>query len=223
MPDIREPWAVYELDGDGVDAKGNGPALDVTGAGTGKLGSGAVLVENPSPPDFAFLLSTTEDSAFGFWYDVQAGDLTFGGDGLVALTVRNGSTRLVFSLGSDGVDMTLTLTGTSAKSETAVGLSVGWNHFAFSRSGNSTQFYVNGVAVGAASNVVPSATGVTEETLSLSEGGGLFDQPVFAQVAYTVAEWAYIYNSGNGRLYTDWNPAAAGGNGRINLLTMGVG
>jgi hypothetical protein len=198
-PTIRAPWAVYELaGGSGVDAAGNGPEADVTNSGPGKLDEGAFVVA--ANADLSFF--STEGS-LGFWYHVQEGDLTFGGGGLFIATLGNDD--IAFLLGSDGTNITLELIGATTKSETTPVVTTGWHHFSFSRTGNSTQFFANGVAVGSASNVVPNTSGFGSFGLSVNEGGGRHDQPVFAQVAYTAEEWAYIYNSGAGRAYSTWS------------------
>lgn len=201
---IRAPWAVYEMDGgSGVDSVENGPELTVTNSGPGKLEEGAYSLQSPGGPDFDFLMS---GGSFGIWYDVQEGDPLFGGSGLWILQLANGVNRLTFDIGSDGTNIVLSIgaEGATIKSEVTPVTSAGWHHFGFVRNGDSSQFYVDGIACGTASNATTGSTVSVSESMGVNEGGGRFDQAVFAEVAYTPEEWAYIYNGGAGRAYEDW-------------------
>lgn len=222
---VREPWAVYELE-DLTDATGNQGNLDLReNAGAGRLGQGAAATNKVfGAGDLAFLF--TGSSSFGIWYNVTANDLLFGdGLGLAESMLQSTATpSFIFGVGCDGTNIQIYLTGATTVTATTPVTTAGWHHFGFTRTGNSTQFFSDGVAVQAASDIAPAAEGGSDfYAFGLGEGQGRHDQITLAQVAYTAEEWAYIYNSGAGRLYEDWNPPAAGGNGHINLLTMGCG
>ena len=208
-PTIRQPWAVYELDGSGVDAVGNGPVADITNAGAGVIGQGA-FVTNFSGMGDAIDFILTGTGSFGLWYNVTSGDLAWEfGDGLFGCTLYGDPETFFFNIGSDGTNIQLFLVGTNTtKTETTPVTTAGWHHFAFTRNGDTTQFYVDGVAVGLPEAVTPLADGFGDTfgfIAQVVEGGGRHDQPVFAEVAYTAEEWAYIYNAGAGRLYSTWS------------------
>ncbi len=212
---VREPWAVYELDGSGVDAIGNGTVADLTNTGAGILGSAAAQTTfGDTGTDLDFLL--TGNGTFGFWYNVTSGDLAWEfGDGLISCSITGDPENFYFNIGSNGTNIQMFLLGTNTtKTETTAITTAGWHHFAFTRTGNVTQFYVDGVAVGSPEEVTPlteGSGGLFSLSIGQSEGGGRHDQIVFAEVAYTTEELAYIYNASVGRLYVDWNPAPPSG------------
>lgn len=230
---VREPWAVYELDGDSTDATGNQGTLEqIDNPNMGILGQGATGIgQNLTLTEANFLF--TGSSSFGFWYNITAGDLTWSdGDGLTSSFLGSDPDSYYFNLGCDGTNIILYLHGSVSKDQITSITAAGWHHFAFTRVTNSIQFFVDGVAVGTPSDVVPGSDsgGSDQFTIGLSEGSGIFDQPVFAEVAYTAEEWDYIYNSGVGRLYVDWNPvetsigiASFGSGGGFGNLSHGNG
>lgn len=229
MPDIREPWAVYEMDtatGLGTDSVGNGPAMDANGSGAGILGQANFGLQNPTPTSFDFVLDSGQNSSFGFWYNLKAEDLVETDSVFANLVIDQtpATDYLEFQFAIISSVLSLRLVADVDKVVATGSLAAGWHYLSFSKTGSSVQFFVNGAAVGSASAITIASTGGNgSEIVGVNNGWGLVDQITFAQVAYTAEEWAYIYNSGAGRLYADWNPPAAGGNGRINLLTMGVG
>ncbi len=212
---IRAPWALFECEaGTGIDAVGNVADLSNFGVAAGKLGDGTPGLQNSGTNNFLFIVDSEQDSSFGFWYELKAEDISEGGQSVLAgLTIDElfGGSNKILNFLVRFVDNVLTLQIAAADvsyKDTSLGsLAAGWHHFAFSKTGDTLQFYLNGVAVGTSSALAVPAVGEGSgvELIGINNGYGSIDQPVFAQVAYTAEEWAYIYNSGAGRLYADWS------------------
>lgn len=200
---IRAPWAVYELDGSGIDAVGNGPEMSLSGEGAGRIGSGAFVANAGSSNNFAFLLT---GGSFGLWYHVQEGEPT-SGSGLVAASVNTPEGNFEFQVTSDGETILIGASGDNTVSVSLPGITPGWNYFGFSRNGNSTQFIANGGLVGSPATLTPASGSFANDVVTLVDGGGRFDQPMYSTFQYTADEWAYIYNAGAGLAYSAWNVA----------------
>jgi hypothetical protein len=187
------------------------------------LRDGAFVADALSIGNFEFIADAVGGVSFGLWYNVQEGEPT-SGSGLVSTEFGDADGGISFQINSDGATIILTISGDTAESVAVPGIAAGWNYFGFTRTGTSVQFVANGAPIGSPVTVTSSA-GTGNEIIGLVDGGGRFDQPMFAQVAYTADEWAYIYNGGDGRAYSAWeiSGAAATGIGHINHLTMGCG
>lgn len=204
---IREPFALFELDGSGVDAMGNATDAIIEDVGSGILGSGAVRTNYAN--EFGYFMAATSGASFGLWYNVQPGEIT-GGNLLLYIVISSNLDQFIeFDISSDGSNLYASVVGSSGNSRTLTGVSNGWNYFGFTRTGNTTRIVCNGDFAGTSFTAVPE--NFANNTLVIPVfAAGSHDQVVFAQVAYTAEEWAYIYNSGVGRLYADWNaPTAA--------------
>lgn len=198
---IRQPIAVFELNGNGLDAVGGVNSVGSDGAYSAAILNQGLNTERTTSDGGAnsYGVSLANDVGFGFWANVDSVAMGFEDEdqGQVYLP----GWRLYMTGSGIVGTLRVKIVGTSIVTREVVLVS-GWHYFSASiDSDGNGQVYVDGVAVGS-----PASTGasVNTETAIQSSQYGKLDQFTIGP-AYSESEWSYVYNSGAGREYSDWD------------------
>jgi hypothetical protein len=210
---IRAPWAVYENadeSSNGQSETGNGP--DLTGYNWGDtpgiVGDAIYGGAGPSVPETSAGLNLAADFSVGFWREIKStSDDSVNAVGSY-VGIYETVEALTFTLANFAVADVFRLSAFSAQSAGFADLEdlpIGMHHFGMSVTGGAVKFFHNGVQVGTGT-YTPNGGSSPNFTFENGESsdGGYMAQIVLAQVGYTAEEWAYIYNSGAGRAFDDW-------------------
>jgi len=208
MPLSATPLAVYEFDDSGSDATGAGPTLagGTYSTTSPKIGTHSLrgTAEKTSPLGNLEAIAAGKHS-IAFWFKLPATDIC-------SAYVQNGAVATGLSVSGDiDTDIWVLNRSETIGGPTSVLPSTTWRYAVMTWDLVTTKIYIDN-ALKYSVALTPLSANLAAAKVGVTQNGGTtryIDQAAFFDVDLSADDITYLYNSGNGLAYADWEVTAA--------------